>query len=151
MHFADLHDTPGRMKSKGVIRRQVDWAQSRSFFFWRLRRRLTEFDLASSLAAVGGAGSTGAGSRHRREAVADLRAWFLSSGGKADMWEDDRRMMLWLTDNQQLFAQYVAGRKAEVTAAALADMVGACDAEVLRRTVAALSPEAKARLAAALK
>lgn len=104
VHFADLHDTPGRMQSKGVIRRQVDWAQSRTFFFWRLRRRLTEFDLAAQLAACSG-GSTGAGSRHRREAAADLKAWFQQSGGKEEVWEDDRRMMLWLTDNQQVGAR----------------------------------------------
>ena len=24
VHFADLHDTPGRMRAKGVIRRQVE-------------------------------------------------------------------------------------------------------------------------------
>ena len=39
-HFADLHDTPGRMLHKGVIRQVVPWAGSRTFFYWRLRRRL---------------------------------------------------------------------------------------------------------------
>jgi hypothetical protein len=40
--FADLHDTPGRMSAKGVIRRVVSWEHSRTFFYWRLRRRLAE-------------------------------------------------------------------------------------------------------------
>jgi len=152
VHFADLHDTPGRMRSKGVIRKQVNWAQSRAFFFWRLRRRLTEFDLANKLAAARGLSTTSAGSKHRREAVDDLKAWFLSNAGsKPEMWEDDRRVMLWLTDNHAAFAAYVAERKANFTAKALAERMSACDAEGLKRAVANLSPEVRAALAAALK
>jgi acetyl-CoA carboxylase/biotin carboxylase 1 len=45
VQFADLHDTPGRMAAVGVIRRAVPWAEARSFFYWRLRRRLAEFHL----------------------------------------------------------------------------------------------------------
>lgn len=45
VQFADLHDTPGRMQAVGVIRRMVPWQQARSFFYWRLRRRLAEFHL----------------------------------------------------------------------------------------------------------
>lgn len=40
--FADLHDTPGRMISKGVIRGVVEWKHARTKFYWRLRRRLVE-------------------------------------------------------------------------------------------------------------
>ncbi len=61
MHFADLHDTPVRMKEKGVIRDVVPWERSREFFFWRLRRRLLESRAAAKVkraAAAGGAGST---------------------------------------------------------------------------------------------
>jgi acetyl-CoA carboxylase/biotin carboxylase 1 len=49
VHFADLHDTPGRMKAKGVIKKQVQWSQSRSYFYWRLKRRLIEFDIANKI------------------------------------------------------------------------------------------------------
>jgi acetyl-CoA carboxylase/biotin carboxylase 1 len=45
VQFADLHDTPGRMAAVGVIRRAVPWASARSFFYWRLRRRIAEFYL----------------------------------------------------------------------------------------------------------
>jgi len=38
--FAELHDTPGRMKTVGVISDIVDWKNSRRFFYWRLRKRL---------------------------------------------------------------------------------------------------------------
>ena len=169
MHFADLHDTPGRMKSKGVIRRQVNWAQSRSFFFWRLRRRLTEFDLAaklspssisssssSSSSASGSAGhqaphSHGPGSRHRREAVADLRAWFDASGGKPETWDDDRKMMSWLTDHQTQFTAYVASKRAAVAATTLTECVKSCGGdEGLRAAIKGMSPELRAQLLAAL-
>ncbi|KRZ57740.1 Acetyl-CoA carboxylase [Trichinella nativa] len=42
VQFADLHDRPGRMLAKKVISKVVDWKQSRSVFYWRLRRRLAE-------------------------------------------------------------------------------------------------------------
>lgn len=37
--FADLHDRPGRMLAKGVIRDIVPWKRAREYFFWRVRRR----------------------------------------------------------------------------------------------------------------
>ena len=40
--FADLHDTPGRMKAKGCIQASVPWVRSREFFYWRLRRKIAE-------------------------------------------------------------------------------------------------------------
>ncbi|KYQ93773.1 acetyl-CoA carboxylase [Tieghemostelium lacteum] len=40
--FADLHDTPGRMKAKGVIHEVIPWKESRKYFYHRLKRRLYE-------------------------------------------------------------------------------------------------------------
>jgi acetyl-CoA carboxylase / biotin carboxylase 1 len=48
-HFADLHDTPGRMKAKGAIHGIIDWRRSRGFFYWRLRRKLAEFSLVQHI------------------------------------------------------------------------------------------------------
>ncbi|CAI2175581.1 9626_t:CDS:2 [Funneliformis geosporum] len=42
IQFADLHDTPGRMKSKETIRKSIEWKESRRFLYWRVRRRLHE-------------------------------------------------------------------------------------------------------------
>merc|ERR1719156_157911 len=47
--FADLHDRPGRMKAKGVIREIVPWARAREYFFWRVRRRLMQDALVTQL------------------------------------------------------------------------------------------------------
>ena len=40
VQFCEIHDTPGRMDAVGVIERQIEWKESRSFFSWRLRRKL---------------------------------------------------------------------------------------------------------------
>ena len=50
--FAELHDTPGRMKEKGVIDAIVPWEVSREFFYWRLRRRLEEHAVRKQLVAA---------------------------------------------------------------------------------------------------
>jgi acetyl-CoA carboxylase/biotin carboxylase 1 len=42
VHFADLHDTPGRMLNKKVISGVIEWRTSRKFFYWRLRRLLVQ-------------------------------------------------------------------------------------------------------------
>ncbi|CBJ33018.1 Acetyl-CoA carboxylase [Ectocarpus siliculosus] len=54
VQFADLHDTPGRMEARGAVRKVVPWTESRSFFFWRLRRRLAEFDLRRQAGSIKG-------------------------------------------------------------------------------------------------
>ena len=51
-HFADLHDTPGRMRAKGVIEDVVPLAESRVYFYHRLRRRLAELPAARKLCAA---------------------------------------------------------------------------------------------------
>jgi acetyl-CoA carboxylase/biotin carboxylase 1 len=40
--FADLHDRPGRMLAKGVLKQVIQWRSARSFFYWRLLRRICE-------------------------------------------------------------------------------------------------------------
>jgi acetyl-CoA carboxylase/biotin carboxylase 1 len=49
--FADMHDTPVRMLAKGVIRGILPWRAARAFLGARLRRRLTEAQLAAHVAA----------------------------------------------------------------------------------------------------
>ena len=47
--FADLHDTPQRMAAKGVIREILDWKNAREFFYWKVKRRILEFDVEKKL------------------------------------------------------------------------------------------------------
>jgi acetyl-CoA carboxylase/biotin carboxylase 1 len=148
VHFADLHDTPGRMQSKGVIRRQVNWKHSRAFFFWRLRRRLTEFDLANEL-AKNSMGPRSADSRTR--VIADLQEWFLSRGGTAEQWEDDKKMLRWLGENGAAFKQYVHNRWAETVALQLStNLVSGMSLENLRQVLRSLPDSDKKKLSDAV-
>jgi hypothetical protein len=49
IHINIYIHTTGRMKALGVIRKEVKWSESRTYFYWRLRRRLIEFEIANSL------------------------------------------------------------------------------------------------------
>ncbi|KAJ3357332.1 acetyl-coenzyme-A carboxylase [Allomyces javanicus] len=49
LKFADLHDTPGRMKAKGAIRRVLEWRTARSFFYGRVRRLVAEHRARAAL------------------------------------------------------------------------------------------------------
>lgn len=52
VQFADLHDTAGRMKSKGCISDILEWRTSREYLYWRLRRRLAELDAGRDIMAA---------------------------------------------------------------------------------------------------
>ena len=47
--FAELHDTPVRMKEKGTIKEIVSWKGARRFLYWRLRRKLLETQLSKQI------------------------------------------------------------------------------------------------------
>ena len=117
VHFADLHDTPGRMRSKGVIRKQVQWAESRTFFYWRLRRRMQEFHIANTI--MKGSQKTGM----RKELIADFGEWFSTLTGRPDLWDDDRMVVSVLesADNIALVNSYVAEKRAAVLSSQLAE------------------------------
>lgn len=99
VQFCDLHDTPGRMKAVGVIEREVEWAEARTFFFWRLRRRLAEFDVRRKIQEACEVGRS-----IKRltpvEASTICRDWFLDTPGmEVKMWEDDKAVLLWMAHN----------------------------------------------------
>lgn len=90
VQFADSHDTPGRMVAVGVIREVVPWAKARSYFYWRLRRRLAEFSIRTSVAKAANVSKT--------QASKVLKEWFVESGKKEGAWEDDREVLAWMGD-----------------------------------------------------
>lgn len=149
VHFADLHDTPGRMKAKGVIKKQVPWKESRSFFYWRLQRRLKEFELANSLDKSGS----------RREILSFFYAWFLTVGGTAAIWENDRQLMQWLGKNQQPISDFVQKQKLEQIGAGVQKSISdlfavasdeASIVEALRNVMSSLTPEQRAAISSAI-
>jgi acetyl-CoA carboxylase/biotin carboxylase 1 len=50
--FCDLHDKTGRMKAKGVIKEAVSWEDSRTFFYYRAKRRMFEDNFIDQMNAV---------------------------------------------------------------------------------------------------
>jgi acetyl-CoA carboxylase/biotin carboxylase 1 len=107
VQFCDLHDTPGRMEAVGVIRQQVDWPTSRSFFYWRLRRKLAEFDLRKKIIEAAEVGR-GVKTPKPLEATALIKQWFLATPGMTEAkWEDDKAMLTWMGENHQLLEQKV--------------------------------------------
>lgn len=82
LKFADLHDTPGRMKLKGVIRDIVKWPDARRFFSRRLRRRVAEERLCAKMMRV----SPGLA---RKDAFATMRVWMTAADPDLNYDEDD--------------------------------------------------------------
>jgi acetyl-CoA carboxylase/biotin carboxylase 1 len=80
--FADLHDRPGRMKAKGVIRDIVPWERAREYFFYRVRRRLLQDAMISQLKAADEALT-------HTECLNLLRKWM----GEKASWEDDKAVI----------------------------------------------------------
>ncbi|KAK6938183.1 Acetyl-CoA carboxylase, central domain [Dillenia turbinata] len=93
--FAELHDTSLRMAAKGVIKEVVDWKNSRSFFYKRLRRRVNEGSLIKTVRDAAG------DQLSHKSAMALVKEWFLSSKiaeGRGDSWEDDEAFFAWKDD-----------------------------------------------------
>lgn len=92
--FADLHDTPGRMKEKGVISDVLQWKTSRKYFYWRLRRRLCEQRIINLIREADKLLTRG-------EIIAMLRRWFVESKkpDNAYLWHNDEVIVEWLQDS----------------------------------------------------
>lgn len=107
VQFCELHDTPGRMQAVGVIRKQVEWRGARLFFYWRLRRRLAEFDLRSKIVDASKVGRS-VKTPTPVEASDMIRQWFMATDGMgAAEWEDDKIMLTWMAQNHQLLEHKV--------------------------------------------
>ena len=101
VHFADLHDTPGRMKAKNVIRSQVDWKESRKFFYWRLKRRLTEMDLTKNVKELLPNKST-------KEIDDSFKTWFISKTNDINLFNDDKKLLGWIEDHSNDVQSWLA-------------------------------------------
>lgn len=105
------------MQAKGVIRKQVAWAQSRHFFYWRLRRRLAEFDVAKSMRETDSTILT------RNDAIATMKEWFLQANGSESVWEDDKKTMMWMQENTALLRSRLTNLKEQVLARELGNQL----------------------------
>ena len=90
IQFADLHDRAGRMKAKGVIRRDLQWRESRRFFYWRLRRRLNEQALVRAIKNIHDSQLI-----TQSQAIAYLKTWYFEQG-QTNWEEGDRDVAMWM-------------------------------------------------------
>lgn len=121
IQFADLHDRSGRMKAKGVIRDQLEWRESRRFFYWRVRRRLNEEYILRRMAATTQSVSPTAKDTTvlRERHLELLKAW--SAVSKFDT--ADREVALWYEENRAVVNDKVAAMKTEATRAHIAELL----------------------------
>ena len=96
VQFAELHDTPTRMKEKGVLTGVVPWRESRRFFYWRLRRRLLECQLGRQVREASGQGQQQLG---QPQLQAMMKRWFIEDQGSSQsyLWSHDKEVVAWLT------------------------------------------------------
>lgn len=102
LQFADLHDRSGRMLEKGTIRKEIEWINSRKFFFWRLRRRLNEEYLIKRL-------NQELPNASRLEKFARIRSWYPVS---MDV-DNDRDVATWIEENYQSIDENLKKLKSE--------------------------------------
>lgn len=101
VQFCELHDTPGRMKAVGVIEKDVEWTEARTYFFWRLRRKLAEFDFRKNIMEASEVGRNDT-ALNSSAASALMKQWFVeTSGMEASMWNDDKVMLSWMANKHE--------------------------------------------------
>uniref|UniRef100_A0A8C4U806 acetyl-CoA carboxylase n=1 Tax=Falco tinnunculus TaxID=100819 RepID=A0A8C4U806_FALTI len=96
VHFADLHDTPGRMQEKGVITDILEWKNARTFLYWRLRRLLLEEVVRAEVLKANSELS-------HIHIQSMLRRWFMETEGttKGYLWDNNQVVVEWLEKHMQ--------------------------------------------------
>lgn len=119
VQFADLHDRSGRMKAKGVIRDQLDWSNSRRFFYWRLRRRLNEEYVLKAMASSPLAKEGQSTSEHRQRNLHLLQSW----SGIEEFQTNDRRVSQWYEEEREAITEKVKAMRSDKLAGELAALM----------------------------
>ncbi|GKZ35159.1 acetyl-coenzyme-A carboxylase [Aspergillus brasiliensis] len=135
LQFADLHDRAGRMEAKNTIRHPLTWKNARRFFYWRLRRRLSEelivkrmVAAAPNPAARDGSVAIPAGS-NAPVATESARAVHLRTlhgwTGLLDeeLQREDQRVATWYEENKKAIQAKVDSLKAESVATEVAQLL----------------------------
>ncbi|AQK42598.1 acetyl-coenzyme A carboxylase1 [Zea mays] len=118
VRFAELHDTSLRMAAKGVIKKVVDWEESRSFFYKRLRRRISEDLLAKEIRRIIGDNFT------HQSAMELINEWYLASQattGSTAGWDDDDAFVAW-KDSPENYKGYIQELRAQKVSQSLSDL-----------------------------
>ncbi|KMU75619.1 acetyl-CoA carboxylase [Coccidioides immitis RMSCC 3703] len=137
LQFADLHDRAGRMEAKGTIRKPLQWKNARRFFYWRLRRRLSEELILKRMASVSAESQVGSPESSRSPSPTSspgpakptlreknllmLRSW---TGLLDKEFEDeDRKVALWYEENKKVLYEKVESMKTNSVAMQVAQLL----------------------------
>ncbi|KAI7872973.1 acetyl-CoA carboxylase [Spinellus fusiger] len=126
VQFADLHDRVGRMASKKVIRKALEWRHARKYFFWRVRRRLhEEYSIRDITTAT-------SAKMDRKEMITHLQQWFLAdTDGDVDTWEnEDEQVSGWFEKRAEVLKQRISKLKSEALKEQV-EALGAIDKEAV--------------------
>lgn len=124
LQFADLHDRAGRMQAKGTIRFPLRWKEARRFFYWRLRRRLSEELILRRLNTT----SSAARSAPRDQHINTLKLW--TGMLDAEFEKDDRKVAMWYEENRKMVNGKIDKFKADgVTAEIVSILTGGISRE----------------------
>ena len=128
VQFCELHDTPGRMKAVGVIEKEVEWVTSRSYFYWRLRRKLAEFDLRRQLIEGSNLGR-GVKKLTPIQASSMIQNWFIldnqQNSGSGSEWNDDKAVLAWMADHHADLEQRILAFNKEVVTEEVSNVITA--------------------------
>lgn len=126
LQFADLHDRAGRMEAKNVIRTPLHWKDARRFFYWRLRRRLSEELILKRLLAVAPNPRITTPTKSTQESprtihLRTLHAW---TGLLDDELErDDHKVATWYEENTKLIQTKIDSLKTQNVSAEVAQLL----------------------------
>ncbi|EXJ63866.1 acetyl-CoA carboxylase [Cladophialophora yegresii CBS 114405] len=124
LQFADLHDRAGRMEAKGTIRMPLQWKNARRFFYWRLRRRLSEEVLLKKLnssLAGGVVSATTSPSTQREQNLAMLKNW--SGLLDVEFDKDDRKVAEWYESHRKEVYAKIDAVKTEAVSKRVAELL----------------------------
>ena len=123
LQFADLHDRAGRMQAKGTIRMPLQWKNARRFFYWRLRRRLSEEVLLKRM--QGGPAnspvSSNSSAQQKELNIAMLKNWTGMLDVEFD--RDDRKVAEWYEGHRKEVYAKIDGVKSEAVSKKVAELL----------------------------
>jgi acetyl-CoA carboxylase/biotin carboxylase 1 len=143
-----------------VIRKLVTWAESRTYFYWRLRRRLKEFELFARLEwTVNKASSENSTAQARKQFTAELQQFAVKGGVSEEDWENDQILVSWFEQHAKEIHDFVQEKKNQLYVSAVTEKVRklvqgvaqeTSPVDALKSALSALSVEEKALLQQAL-
>ena len=122
LQFADLHDRAGRMEAKHTIRMPLQWKNARRFFYWRLRRRLSEEVLIKRIVSASTSEKSNVTSAANKDTnLAMLKAWTGLLDKEFD--RDDRKVAEWYESHRKEIYTKIDAYKAESVSRKVAELM----------------------------